>query len=121
MSKRLAQKETEALRAALKERDALTPEETALAVGRLAPHIGRAALRLKETRAEKRSLRLQAWGLGGCSATFAGLAWLAWQYREFLLETPGRWGWFAGFFSVALLVTVCLPVVLRKEGEMHDA
>lgn len=114
-------KETEALRAALAGREALSREETARAAEKLAPHVAHASVRLREARMERRSLRLQAWGLAGCSAAFAALMWFAYQYRAFLLAAPARWGLIAGFFTVALLVTVCLPVILRYEGEKQDA
>jgi fatty acid desaturase len=97
------------------------PEEAARAEKALSPAVLQAARRLEKKRAERRSLRLQAWALAGCCAAFAALAWLAYQNRAFLLAIPSRWGVLAGFFAVSILVAGCLPLILRKEGEKKDA
>lgn len=107
--------EINALRAALEqETSPPAPEEAARALRALMPHINGTALRLAEKQAERRAVRLQAWGLAGCMALFAVLAWMGYEYREFLLATPGRWGWLAGFGVLILLLVCCLPVILRQ-------
>lgn len=118
----LSNEETGALRAALeREQGKPSPEEAACALRVLSPRIGRAARLLAEKRAERRSVRLQALALAGCSALFISLLWLGYQYRAFLLASPIRWGLLLGFCIIAFLIASCLPLILRKEGEKQNA
>lgn len=122
MNRRLEQKEAEALRAVLaRERAEPAPEEFARAACDLAPAVDSAARRLIKARAERRSLRLQAWGLAACMALFVSLMWLTYEYRHFLLATPARWGPIAAFMALSAVVTGCLPLLLKKEGEKKHA
>jgi len=117
----LRPKDIKALRVALTQpQDEPTAEETAKAVQSLVPRISHAALGLAEKRAERRSIRLQALGLGACSVVFVGLAALGWQYREFLLAKPERWGVLAGLGVLIVVVAECLPLMVTKlEGEWY--
>jgi hypothetical protein len=117
----LNRKEAEALRAALRqaeETDTLLPDGMPFAIKSLAPQMSNAAQRLQERNGERRSLRLQAWGLAGCSSVFLGLVCLAFQYRDFLLASPTRWGPLAGLCFLVLMAVGCLPILMnQKERE----
>jgi MFS family permease len=112
--------ELAALRAALAEDfENAAQEEAAFAARSLSPAIETASRRLARARAERRSVRLQAWGLAGCMAAFAALAWLSYRYGGWLLESPGRWGWIAGFVLLTLSAIGCLPIILLRKGVIH--
>lgn len=119
-AKPLNRKEADALRAALRhdEEHVVSPSGIADAITALEPLINNASQRLQERNRERRSLRLQAWGLAGCSSVFLGLVWLVFQFRDFLLASPTRWGPLAGLCFLVLMAVGCLPILMnQKERE----
>jgi len=110
--------ELEALRAGAQ---APSPEETALALKALAPNLNRATARLRDRRAERRSLLWQVLALAGGMAVFAAVAWTGWLNREFLLETPLHRGIAAGILIAFITMTCCLPLLGGfKRGVQHN-
>ncbi len=112
--------EAEALRAAFAAAEP-QPEsqETAQALKALAPQLGSAACRLGDQRRERRSVRLQAIGLAGCSVLFLVLAYIGCHYWKLLLVTPMRWGVALGVAVVSLLLVVCMPVLMKRKESVQ--